>query len=205
MSSPPSSTAKATPYHHGQLRQALLDSARALVAEGGLEALTLRAVARRIGVSTAAPYHHFQNRAEVIQALVLENFLHLDAASRQALEGLEEPLVKLQALGRTYVGYAVEHPADFRLMFRPELAPPLALGSLQTAPVIGVLLTVLREAGLTGTTLEVTGLAVWSLVHGMATLMVDGPLQDHPARGLQLVDAITNLVRFTPLEPYTRG
>ena len=63
MSNPPS---KSIPYHHRQLRQALLDAARVLIAEGGSETLTLRAVARRSGVSTAAPYHHFRSRAEVI-------------------------------------------------------------------------------------------------------------------------------------------
>ena len=107
-----------------------------------------------------------------------ENFINLDAASRTALEGLraDDPVSRVQALGTAHVSCALAHPADFRLMFRPELAPPPALGNLETAPVIGVLVGVLREAGLNDAQSQITALAAWSFVHGSATLFVNGPL-----------------------------
>jgi AcrR family transcriptional regulator len=199
-----SSDKKVTPYHHGQLRQALLDGSRALIVESGLESLTLRAVARRIGVSTAAPYHHFQSRAEVIAALVRENFETLDAYSSTAIEGHTSTHAKLQALGMVYVTYALEHTADFRLMFRPELSVPPAPSELERAPVFRVLLNVLRESHLDPNRLEVTALTVWSLVHGLATLLVDGPLHHLTQQRdviNELVANITRGVHFKGLEP----
>jgi AcrR family transcriptional regulator len=206
MSSSRTHKTQTPPYHHGNLRQALLDGARVLVAEEGLEALTLRAVARRIGVSTAAPYHHFQSRAEVIQALARENLEFLDAASRQAIEAHDDTPTQLRELGMMYIMYAVQHPADFRLMFRPELSPPPTPQNLETAPVFRVLLDVLRRGDVHPERLEVTALAVWSLVHGLATLLVDGPLQAQNTdleTVRTLVMQITRDTRFAALEPRT--
>lgn len=109
-------------YHHGDLRRALLDAARAIITTEDVQRLTLRAVARRAGVSHAAPYHHFADKAALIAALVADYFgqmatvMYTEAAASSGTAG-----DKLVALGRAYVRFALEHPAIFRLMFRPEL------------------------------------------------------------------------------------
>src|SRR6185437_16137973 len=84
---PKSATPKAA-YHHGDLRRALIAAARAILEEDGLPALSLRAVARRAGVSQAAPYHHFPDKDALLAALGAEGFDALDRAMRERMEGL---------------------------------------------------------------------------------------------------------------------
>jgi AcrR family transcriptional regulator len=168
-------------YHHGNLRQALLEAARGLINEAGVEKLTLREVARRAGVTTGAPYHHFADKAELVYALTGQSLEELDQASLAALEGIVEPREQLRAIGVAYVLYAVDHPAEFRLMFRPEMGAPLDFADPETAPVFRILLRVVRAcreaAGIQGTDgLDAAAISAWSLVHGLASLLVDGPL-----------------------------
>lgn len=166
-------------YHHGHLREALLETARALVQESGVEALTLREVARRAGVSTAAPYHHFSDKAALVDALAHQSLLDLDRRSIESLDSLSDPREKLSAIGVAYIMFAVERPAEFRLMFRPEMGTPLTMAEPSDAPVYRVLLQVvqeLRQAGLGHGSVETGAITAWSLVHGLAALLVDGPL-----------------------------
>jgi AcrR family transcriptional regulator len=181
-------------YHHGDLRRALLSAALTLVAERGLDGFTLREVARRAGVSHAAPYHHFADRAALVAALVEVGFQELGTALQAAGEGWEgAPLVRLQRIGMAYVQYAVEHPTTFRLLFRPELRLPVApLGEapmpdrpdLATAVQAGLAVYhLLRDAvqacqaaGLVAGDTETLALTAWCAVHGLSTLLVDGPL-----------------------------
>lgn len=172
---------KVDTYHHGHLREALLATARTLVQESGVEALTLREVARRAGVSTAAPYHHFASKAELVHALTQQSLEDLDRVSREALAGITRPREQLSALGVAYVMYAVEHPAEFRLMFRPEKGSPLAFDTAADALVYGVLARVIEAclpAEATREQREAAAIAAWSLVHGLAALLVDGPLHE---------------------------
>lgn len=165
-------------YHHGNLRAALLSAALDLLREGGVEALSLREVARRAGVSPGAPYHHFKSRGDLVCELAQERLEHLDGVSRKALEGLRTPQEKLRAIGTAYVMYAAEHPAEFRLMFSPERGSPLSQEKPEGAPVFRVLLGVIDELRETGRDLnrETAAITAWSLVHGLADLLVDGPL-----------------------------
>jgi AcrR family transcriptional regulator len=167
-------------YHHGNLRQALLDAARALINETGVESLTLREVARRAGVTTGAPYHHFADKAELVYALARQGLEELDRASALALEGIAEPRAQLRAIGVAYVMYAVEHPAIFRLMFRPEMGAPFDFADPETAPVFRILIRVVdacrAEAGIHDAGRDAAAISAWSLVHGLAALLVDGPL-----------------------------
>ena len=165
-------------YHHGNLRASLLEAALELLHEGGVEALSLREVARRAGVSPGAPYHHFKSKGDLICELAEERLEHLDRVSREALQGAKTPQEKLRALGVAYVLYAAMHPAEFRLMFSPERGSPLSREKPEDAPVFRVLLRVideLREAG-HDVGRETAAITAWSLVHGLADLLVDGPL-----------------------------
>lgn len=168
-----------TTYHHGNLREALIDAARSLLADVGVDAVSLRAVARRAGVSVGAPYHHFTDKAGLLNALVQRCFADMDREVREALAGKTLPSEKLKAIGVAYVLYAVAHPAEFRLMFRPEKGAVLAMPNARDAPVYGVLLQVIDElhAQGTGTDRDSDAIAAWSVVHGLAALLIDGPLQ----------------------------
>jgi AcrR family transcriptional regulator len=173
---PQKTTKKSDAYHHGNLRLALLEAARVLMKESGIESLTLREVARRSGVSSGAPYHHFKDKADLIRELVSHGFQRLDRASREALQGKTTPHEKLQAIGITYIMYAVQYPDEFRLMFRPEMGSPLEDENPTCTPVFRVLLEVIDEFHLGESDRNTAAISVWSLVHGLASLLVDGPL-----------------------------
>lgn len=182
-------------YHHGDLRRALLDAGLGLVAERGVDGLTLREVARRAGVSHAAPHHHFADKPALVAALAERGFQELEAALRAAADvDADAPLDRLRRLGVGYVRYAVEHPATFRLLFRPELRLPVLPGpaaggtvgrpDLDAAAHAGLAayrllrdtVEAAREAGLVAGETDSLALAAWCSVHGLATLLLDGPL-----------------------------
>src|SRR5262245_39666864 len=111
-----------TSYHHGNLRQALTQAALELVREQGAAALSLREVARRAGVSHAAPAHHFGDKAGLLTALATEGFIRFTEAQRAgAARGGDDPMRRFGWLGWAYVMFAAEHAAYFEVMFRPEL------------------------------------------------------------------------------------
>ncbi len=167
-------------YHHGNLRQALLDAARAIAEEGNLEQLTLREVARRAGVSHAAPYHHFKDKAAIMTALALESDARLEAAMRAAMKGVKTPEARLNAIGVTYVVHAFEHPNEFRMLFRHEtqamLEPPCIPKEGAYAVLLECVEACLKAKVIQFPDTETGALYLWSLVHGLATLIVDGPL-----------------------------
>lgn len=185
-------------YHHGHLRRALLDEAIAVIAEGGPGAVSLRGLARRIGVSHAAPLHHFHDKAGLLTALATEGFQLLADALRDARQRTHDPLES----GVTYVRFAVEHRPHFYVMFRPELyhaddpelvqarstARELLLGAMHCAPGDDPDLATLTA-----------GAAAWSLVHGLATLYIDDNLPpglgDDPE---QIARALTSHLSPTP-------
>ena len=101
------------PYHHGDLRRVLLDAAVAAIAERGAAALSLRDLARRAGVSHAAPTHHFRDKAGLLTAVAAEGFALLGTALAEADD--------FAATGVAYVRFATTHPGHFAVMFRPVL------------------------------------------------------------------------------------
>jgi AcrR family transcriptional regulator len=180
-------------YHHGDLRRTLLEASVALILERGLDELSLREVARRAGVSPAAPYHHFATRQELLAALAVEGFAMLAESMRSARAAVDEDDAseRFYATGLGYIRFAVSHPAHFRLMFRPSLVPPAALhGDGAPADAFDVLLKavdeVLEDRNIR-TRIDRRGLVLvaWSLVHGAAELLLDGPF----ARGLPELEA----------------
>lgn len=159
-------------YHHGDLRRALLDAAEALIAAGDGDP-SLRAVAREAGVSHAAPYKHFADRHALRAAVAERGFealgAQMDEAAREATQA------PMRAIGRAYVAFALAHPARYRLMFGPEFAQGRAPPDLDRAAraAFDALVATQQRAGASPGE-RTTAVAYWSLVHGVATLLIDG-------------------------------
>ncbi|MGE0494059.1 MAG: TetR/AcrR family transcriptional regulator [Vulcanimicrobiota bacterium] len=169
-------------YHHGNLRAALLQAASDMVAESGPDALTLRAVARQAGVSQTAPYRHFADKEELLAEVAELGFERLKAWLMNSLEGEEDPVERLHAVGRGYLTYAMANPHLFRLMFGPLVAKGEAYPDLESTCKEGfeILLGVIREGQQAGClaegNVEAMGMAAWSMVHGLAHLTIDGQM-----------------------------
>ncbi len=161
------------PYHHGDLRRAILDAAIESISANGSAALSLRELARRAGVSHAAPIHHFGDKAGVLTALAAEGYELL----ANALEAAGDEFVEA---GVAYVRFATTYKAHFEVMIRPDTYHPddptvvAARERASQALVDGVRTKTTR----TGREARLTGIAAWSLVHGFATLSLTGALQD---------------------------
>ncbi|MCV0393830.1 MAG: TetR/AcrR family transcriptional regulator [Rhizobiaceae bacterium] len=169
---------RATRYHHGDLRKALLAAAEAELAEKGVEGFTLRGVAKRAGVSHAAPAHHFKDTRALLTALAAEGFARLGALSAERVGNAgTDPKDRLIASGLGYIEFASANPALFKLMFgsdRPVAADEAlhekasgaftilieAVGDLTGAPPFD------SEAGIRHVA------AAWAIVHGLAHLLI---------------------------------
>jgi AcrR family transcriptional regulator len=172
-------------YHHGDLRQALLDASLELIEEKGLSGLSLRAAARAAGVSASAPYHHFPNRSAILAAIAEQGFhlLHqeMDLAAEAAAG---DPVERMRRCGLAYVRFARKHPGHFRLMFRPELADREEYPALEAAgkPVFGALVEMVEDAQAAGVIPSGDpirfAIVLWSTVQGLSNLITDGPLCD---------------------------
>src|SRR5271156_5798210 len=103
-------TARRGTYHHGDLKRALTEAALALVAEKGPKGFTLTEAARRAGVSAAAPYRHFADKAQLLAAVATEGFIQLHAALSTAGDGAADARIRVIDQGRAYVRWAVDHP-----------------------------------------------------------------------------------------------
>jgi AcrR family transcriptional regulator len=163
------------PYHHGDLRRALLSAAVVAIEETGPTALSLRELARRAGVSHAAPAHHFGDKAGLLTALAAEGFELLGAALAEARERTGSFL----EIGVAYVRFAVDHRAHFEVMFRPELydrdEPRLVAARERAGEALSGGLATMPDAPVGGEARPVE-LAAWSIVHGFATLWLGGAL-----------------------------
>ena len=181
-------SAKATKssYHHGNLREALVDAALALVEEKGPAGLTLRAAARKAGVSQAAPYRHFADKETLLAAVAEKGFHNMAAFMREAcVPYKDDPLRRLNELGVSYVLFAVQHPNQFRVMFGPEVADKKKHSDLHKAAQETFALLTQGIADYTSSDAAVPGLktgkdaalAAWAIVHGLSSLIVDGQLE----------------------------
>ncbi len=170
-------------YHHGDLRRALIDASLALIAEEGFGALTLREVARRAGVTHAAPYRHFADKEALLAAVAEEGFRTMAEQMRERMVQEMAPNERLNACGVAYVLFAVRNPSHFRVMFGPhftrqgqheglKMEGEHAFGLLVQSLVQGQQAGVLRE----GEPMPLA-LMAWSVVHGLASLLVDGVLE----------------------------
>ncbi|WP_031481415.1 TetR/AcrR family transcriptional regulator [Streptomyces bicolor] len=174
---PPEKPSTRRPYHHGDLRRAILTAALDVIAADGPSALSLRDLARRAGVSHAAPAHHFKDRTGLLTAIAAEGFGLLAGTLNEAGD--------LKDAGVRYVRFAREHPAHFQVMFTPELlrADDLELTTARTlaGEALRGAVSAVRPESL-GIDTRLAGVAAWSLAHGFATLLLshnlDGPVGD---------------------------
>jgi AcrR family transcriptional regulator len=183
-------------YHHGDLRQALIETAEALLAERGPAGFTLRECARRAGVSVAAPAHHFGNMTGILTAIATLGFQELAAAmERAAAESDGTPHGQLRAIGRAYVTYAFNQPHRFRVIFgRLPLDKTDSALAAAGARAFGVLASTIAALPGRGTQNDGDVALAWSAVHGFATLALDKhfgedrpiePLLEHILAGLE--------------------
>jgi AcrR family transcriptional regulator len=167
----------AAPVEPPDLRQRILDTARALLDEQGAASLSLREVARRAGVTHQAPYHHFPDRESILAVLVEQGFDELARRLARAHATRGDLLATLTASGSAYVGFALDHPGVFRTMFRADYCDPARFPQVQAAGdrAHAELRHLVR---LTNDSQDDEGLATlhWAQVHGLASLLLDGPL-----------------------------
>jgi len=178
------------PYHHGDLRAALLRAAVEAIGQAGPAAMSLRAVARRAGVSHAAAAYHFGDKAGLLTAVAAQGYRMLT----EELQGARDAGLGFLEVGVAYVRFAVRHRAHFEVMYRPELYRPDDAEVRQARAVAAVLLygTDRPDAGRLA-----AGAAAWSLVHGIATLWLNGNLPgqlgDDPEEITRLVAPYLNV------------
>jgi AcrR family transcriptional regulator len=202
---------KAGAYHHGDLRRVLLDEAVRVVEREGIGALSLHAVARKAGVSSGAPYHHFESREQLLAAIAIEGFAMLTAAMKRGADEVEireketEAEAQLRGLGNGYVRFALAHRGHFRIMFRPELKEHFGAQQDVVEESFGMLTSAIarcqEEGLLPDGDLRPFVLVAWSAVHGASVLWIDGTLSaagladDGEALGAMVTNTLAMLFR----------
>ncbi|MFJ7073426.1 TetR/AcrR family transcriptional regulator [Streptomyces sp. NPDC098781] len=162
-------------YHHGDLRAACLLAARELLEEDGSAALSLRAVARRAGVSPTAPYRHYPDRGSLVSAVAAEGYREL-AEQLAAVHAAPSTPDDLAEVAVVYVRFALDHPALFRAMFAEPCDPTSAERVAATAVITEYVQGIVRDAFPGADSSGALATTVWALVHGLAFLHLDGKL-----------------------------
>jgi AcrR family transcriptional regulator len=189
-------------YHHGDLRLALVEAALRAVEREGLGELSLRALARSLGVSPRAPYRHFATKEELLAAVAVEGFRVSAAFTGERVGPTMDPLARLRSTVEAYVLFAAKHPAAFRVMYAPyatveESAPELVRVRAESHAVMMGMIEAAQESGALrpGDPIELA-LALWSSMHGLAVLLVEGQLgrYDRPTQAAKLAQLVTKLV-----------
>lgn len=190
------------------LREQILEAARDIVGEEGLHALSMRALAVRVGYSAATIYHHFQDKDELLRSVVAEGYRRLGTAVTAELSGLEgevTPVLRLTATGRAYARFALEHTGYFRAMFEmPEVAcvqgcpePTLTGDGMQGAAVDALRRATGSGNGAEGNP-ERAMLVGWGLIHGLTMLYLSGHFAAHirdNAEFMELIDSALGVLR----------
>jgi AcrR family transcriptional regulator len=182
------STRPSRPYHHGNLRETLVEAGVELARSGGPDAVVLRAVSRQAGVSHNAAYRHFADHDELLTAVAarcMAQLAHLMAERNRAVrvrDPVQRAVARLEAIGRAYVEFAVSEPGWFRTAFAGHpagLAEQVAVPDGDPYALLSARLDELVEVGaLPPDRRPGAEQAAWSMVHGLSNLLLDGPLRD---------------------------
>lgn len=188
---------KDKPYHHGDLRAALLAAGEAELAERGIEGFSLRSVAKRAGVSHAAPAHHFGDVGGLLTALATEGFLRFQAALDSREAGVTDPRERALRAGLGYLDFATARPALFRLIFssaKPDVTDPALQAAAEAA--YQHLVGLVKAMG--GDVADI--IALWAVSHGIADLALGGKLRmmQHMAEPAREVLVRAVLTRVLP-------
>lgn len=201
----PRSRSAVRPYHHGDLRQALVDAAIHILREEGPDGLTLRAVARAAGVSQAAPYRHFKDRRALVAAVAEDGFRRLGSAmagpsSSKKRTSPSNPGAALRQLAVQYVRFAHGHPAEYRVMFGEELAPgsenpELRASSRAVFDLLSGGIAALQERGVIRKgDPDTIAIGAWAMMHGLVMLSLDRHTTVAGRSLDDLVTAVTDLL-----------
>lgn len=175
-------------YHHGDLRAALIDEGLKRLKDGPAEALSLRELARSVGVSATAVYRHFPDKAALFGALGAAGDEKLAEAFAKAMAKEKKELDAFNAMGRAYVRFALANPWLFRLMMSPE-SGKAEQGNSRGHEMLAREIQKLGGPKLSKAQQNIRALRAWAIVHGLAMLMLDG-LAPHDERIIeQVVDA----------------
>jgi AcrR family transcriptional regulator len=162
-------------YHHGELRSALIEAALEILGSGGMDALSLRILARATGVTQAAPYSHFRDKDDLLAAVAETGFQRLALQMAEEATGQQDVRERIEKLMGAYVRFAVNNKPLFELMFSRELSvmknyPTLAMTAGKSYSLISA---ALAQRGVAADNTKFLTVAIWSLCHGLTTLVVD--------------------------------
>lgn len=193
--------AKSRGYHHGDLREALVECATAILREEGPAALTLRATARRAGVSQSAPYRHFADRRALVAAVAERGFARLQEVMLKRMQ-TSAGRGGLREVARAYVDFGLSNPAEYRVMFGPEVAITDDLPALrQTARgVLGFVAEGIRQLQVAGLVGEgdpwLIAMSTWATLHGLVVLTLDGQIAGIAPNIDVVLDEATRIMMF---------
>jgi AcrR family transcriptional regulator len=174
-------------YHHGDLRAALVEEGLKRLKHGPADGLSLREMARNVGVSATAVYRHFPDKAALLDALSAEGDAQMAVAFEKAMAREKPGLAAFNAMGRAYVHFALKNPSLFRLMMTAD-----SKSSLPDSRGRSMLVKAIEEmsGGKAGqAVLDVRMMRAWAVVHGLAMLMLDGLVPADPKMIEKVLDA----------------
>ncbi|MBL4797049.1 MAG: TetR/AcrR family transcriptional regulator [Oleispira sp.] len=180
-------TASASPdnkYHHGNLRLALLDAAIAQIKDVGVDKLSLRGIARTVGVSQTAPYRHFKDKNQLLADVAAQAFIELYERSYSLIDPNASALENIQATGMAYLQYAIENPEKYRLLFGSSIKNRRSYSAMVEAgeQSFRILIDQVERGIKAGDFIPGCPLllanTLWTQVHGSASLILDGFYQD---------------------------
>ena len=189
--------AETTPYHHGNLRRALIDATLAMISEEGLKSISIREVAKRAGVSHGAPYRHFKEKGELLCAVAIEGFDMVIADTRKRFEKYPDTLSRFRESGLAYIDFAVSFPSHYRVMFSSvdlTHSTDLEKRSNEAFMILYNCICDFQEKNLVrpGDPFEFA-MAAWAIVHGYSMLIIDGFISEPSDR---LKHVITDSLYF---------
>ncbi len=176
---------KTSPYHHGNLKEELLQTALEMIDTDGLDSITLRDLTQRLGTSRTAVYRHFASKEALILGVIEKGYEHLNLLFTPIFQDRTHSVaVRFEAMGRAYLDFAIEHPNLYRLLFgenfRQEREEICDYKDENQATGLYALIGLLLEAQEEGIIAQVNPMVqaamVWASIHGLASLLIDGHL-----------------------------
>jgi AcrR family transcriptional regulator len=192
-------------YHHGNLKASLIEAGLLALANTESDELSLRQLAKEVGVSANAAYRHFEDKDALLSAMATEGFRRFTLAQRGAVAGLPDAEERLKASGRAYVAFAQAHPALYRLMFQrlscAATHPELAMTAIDGMSVLLEAASSLLQAPPDDERVRVAAAALWSLAHGLSALAQGGQLAVFGLPVGELINRVFSMPNFLHTSP----